>query len=122
MYKSTNLLIETKPKLVRDNIPEIIKKAENVKVVIRILGDNEYGERLIEKIHEETEEFSLAIKDNTNPVEELADILELINAAADYVGSTISEVEKERLKKLEKRGGFKKRIMLLGKENKEKEK
>lgn len=122
MYKSTNLLIETKPKLVRDNIPEIIKKAENVKVVIRILGDNEYGERLIEKIHEETEEFSLAIKDNTNPVEELADILELINAAADYVGSTISEVEKERLKKLEKRGGFKKKIMLLGKENKEKKK
>ena len=122
MYKSTNLSIETKPKLVRDNIPEIIKKAENVKVVIRILGDNEYGERLIEKIHEETEEFSLAIKDNTNPVEELADILELINAAADYVGSTISEVEKERLKKLEKRGGFKKKIMLLGKENKEKKK
>ena len=122
MYKSTNLSIETKPKLVRDNIPEIIKKAENVKVVIRILGDNEYGERLIEKIHEETEEFSLAIKDNTNPVEELADILELINAAAEHVGSTISEVEKERLKKLEKRGGFKKRIMLLGKENKEKEK
>ena len=70
---------------------------------------------MIEKIHEETEELALAIREKTNPVEELADVLELVNATADYVGSSISEVEKERLKKLEKRGGFKKRTMLLGK-------
>jgi len=117
MYKSTNLPIEIKPKLVRDKIPEIIE-AEGFKPLTRILDNKEYGDRLIDKIHEETEEFSLAIKDNTNPVEELADILELINAAAEYVGSSVTEVEKERLKKLEKRGGFKKRIMLLGKESK----
>jgi len=122
MYKSTNLPIEIKPKLVRDKIPEIIEQTDGVKALTRILDNKEYGERLIEKIHEETEEFSLAIKDNTNPVEELADILELVNAAADYVGSSIDEVEKERLKKLEKRGGFKKRIMLLGKESKKQEK
>src|SRR3989339_2196383 len=121
MYKSTNLPIETRPKLVRDRIPETIE-AEGFRPLTRILDDKEYGERLVEKIHEETEELSLAITDGTNPVEELADILELVNAAADYVGSSIDEVEKERLKKLEKRGGFKKRIMLLGKESKKQEK
>ena len=74
MYTHTNLPIEIKPKLVRDKIPEIIEKAENVKVVTRILEDREYGERLIEKIHEETEELALAIREKTNPVEELADV------------------------------------------------
>lgn len=118
MHDHTNLPIEIKPKLVRDRIPEIIEKNEGVKPVTKILDDKEYGERLIEKIHEETEELFLAIKEKTNPVEELADILELVNAAADYIGSSFGEVEKERLNKLEKRGGFKKRIMLLGKEDK----
>lgn len=117
MYTHTNLPIETKPKLVRDKIPEIIEQPGGVRALTRTLDDKEYGERLIEKIHEETEELALAIKEQTNPVEELADVLELVNATADYVGSSIDEVEKERLKKLEKRGGFKKRIMLLGKES-----
>ena len=116
MYSQTNLPIETKPKLVRDKIPELIEQSENAKALIRILDNREYGEKLIEKIHEEAEELSLAVKEMTNPVEELADVLELVNAIADYVGSSIGEVEKERLKKLEKRGGFKKRIMLEGKQ------
>ncbi|MDP2705775.1 MAG: nucleoside triphosphate pyrophosphohydrolase [bacterium] len=118
MHDHTNLPIEIKPKLVRDKIPEIIEKNEDIKPITRVLDDKEYGERLIEKIHEETEELFLAIKEKTNPVEELADVLELVNAVADYVGSSFEEVEKERLVKLEKRGGFKKRIMLLGKEDK----
>ena len=114
MYKSTNLPIESKSKLVRDKIPEIIE-SEGYKVKTRILDDVEYGTCLIEKIHEEAEELALAIKENTNPVEELADILELLNAIANYVNSSISQVEAERVKKLKKRGGFKKRILLIRK-------
>jgi len=114
MYTHTNLPIEKRTKLVRDGIPELIEKAEKVKVITKILEDKEYGESLVEKIHEEAEELALAIKDNTNPVEELADILELLNASATFVGSSIEEVEKERVKKFQKRGGFSKRIMLMG--------
>jgi predicted house-cleaning noncanonical NTP pyrophosphatase (MazG superfamily) len=113
----TNLPIEMKPKLVRDKIPQIIEQHEiGVKPLTRILDDKEYGERLIEKIHEEAEELSLAIKEKTNSVEELADVLEVVNAIADYIGSSIGEVEIERLKKLVERGGFKGRIMLEGKQ------
>ncbi|PIS21988.1 phosphoribosyl-ATP pyrophosphohydrolase [candidate division WWE3 bacterium CG08_land_8_20_14_0_20_41_10] len=104
-----------KPKLVRDKIPEIIEKAEGVKAIIITLNKKDYGERLVEKIREEAEELLLAIKDNTNSIEELADILELINAIAIYVGGSISDVEKERKKKFKIRGGFKKRYLLLGK-------
>jgi len=108
MHTHTNLPIEMKPKLVRDKIPEIIERSEDVKALTRVLNNKEYGERLIEKIHEEAEELFLAIKENTNTIEELADILELMNAIADYLGFSINEVEKERLIKLQKRGGFKK--------------
>ena len=114
-YKHTNLPIEMKPKLVRDKIPEIIEKAEGVKAIIITLNKKDYGERLVEKIREEAEELLLAIKDNTNSIEELADILELINAIAIYVGGSISDEEKERKKKFKIRGGFKKRYLLLGK-------
>jgi len=117
MYTHTNLPIEIKPKLVRDKIPEIIEKSGEFKAITKILGKKEYGERLVEKLHEETEELSLAIKDKTNPEEELADILELVNAAAVHVGSSFKNIEKERLKKLKIRGGFTKHIMLLGKKS-----
>lgn len=118
MCAHTNLPIELKPKLVRDKIPELIEQLERVKAVTRTLSDKEYGEKLIDKIYEEAEELSLAIKEKTNTVEELADILEVVNAIADFIGSSINEVEKKRLEKLKERGGFEKRIMLEGKQKK----
>lgn len=116
MYTHTDLPIEKKPKLVRDKIPELIEKNEPVKALTKVLSEEEYKKSLIEKLHEETEELALALRDNTNPIVEMADIMELLNAASLLVGSSLTEVEMERLKKLEKRGGFSKRLMLIGKE------
>jgi len=104
-----------KHKLVRDRIPEIIKEKEGVEAITKVLTKKEYGERLVEKLHEETEELAIAIKNKTNPIEELADILELVNATATHVGGSIADVEKERKNKLILRGGFTKRYLLLGK-------
>ena len=45
-------------------------------------------------------------------MEELADLLEVMSAVAAARGSSIEEVEKIRVRKKEKRGGFEKRILL----------
>ena len=46
-------------------------------------------------------------------VEELADLLELIRAAAIARGYTLDELESVRAEKAEKRGGFERKIFLI---------
>ena len=45
-------------------------------------------------------------------MEELADLLEVMSAVAAARGSSLDEVERIRLGKKEKRGGFEKKILL----------
>lgn len=94
-------------KLVRDNIPEIIM-ASGKKCTTKILSSEEYIEMIDAKLDEELAEYH---KDQN--IEELADLLEVIRAAAFARGYTLEELENVRAKKAEKRGGFEKRIMLI---------
>ena len=112
----TNLEKENEyPKLVRDNIPEIVGKLAKKEVKIRILdNDDEYSKFLLKKIEEEAHELSNA-KDKKHTIEEVADIMELIDTILEFNGfdlKTVREVQKE---KAEKRGGFKKRVLMLEK-------
>ena len=59
------------------------------------------------KLDEELAEYH---KDQN--IEELADLLEVIYAAAEARGYSIEELETVRAKKAEKRGGFKEKILL----------
>ncbi len=93
-------------KLVRDEIPEVIKKKGGTPVT-HIADEAEYWAKLKEKLLEEMEEFS---KDES--AEEFADLLEVIAAIADYKEFDPDEVAKIRAKKAEERGVFKKRIIL----------
>lgn len=97
---------KTYNKLVRDKIPEIIEK-DNRKCSVRILDDEEYIKAIDAKLDEELAEYN---KDQN--LEELADILEVIYAAAEARGYTIDELERLREEKAEKRGRFKKRLFL----------
>lgn len=97
-------------KLVRDNIPEIIK-GDNAVPCTRKLNDEEYWEYLLKKDIEELEEVRKA--SSTKEVKkELADKLELIRAMAEFSGFTLEDVIDEAQRKREKRGGFQKRILL----------
>ncbi|XKE94429.1 nucleoside triphosphate pyrophosphohydrolase [Metaplanococcus flavidus] len=98
-------------KLVRDNIPQVIEKT-NKQFSTRVLSKEEYMIEVKKKMNEELEEYQEATT-NEEAVEELADILELIHAAAKIHGATIEQLEEVRRAKAEKRGGFEKRIFLL---------
>lgn len=98
-------------KLVRNRIPEIIEKS-NKKLTSRILTDVEYSSEITKKMHEELAEYE-ATTTNEDAVEELADLLELIHAAAVIHNTTFEELEKVRVDKAKKRGGFDERIFLI---------
>ena len=93
-------------KLVRDKIPEIIQKSGK-QYETEILSDEKYLEMIDKKLDEELAEYH---KDKN--IEELADLLEVIYAATKARGYSIGELEKVRIEKTEKRGGFDKKILL----------
>ena len=99
-------MIKTYNKLVRDRIPEIIE-ASGKTCVIEILSDEDYLCMVDAKLDEELAEYH---KDQN--IEELADLMEVIYAAAIARGHTLKELEQVRAEKAEKRGGFAKKILL----------
>lgn len=93
-------------KLVRDRIPEIIASAGKT-CVTEILSDEDYLRMVDAKLDEELAEYH---KDQN--LEELADLMEVIYAAAIARGGTIEELERIRAEKAAKRGGFEQKILL----------
>ena len=93
-------------KLVRDKIPEIIEK-DNRKPITKILSNKDYLIELNKKIQEETKEYI-----ESNNIEELADIVEVIYGILNAQNMSIEEFEKIRKEKAEKRGAFKEKIFL----------
>lgn len=93
-------------KLVRDNIPEYIR-SKGAEPVIRIADYPEYGAKLLEKLQEETAELL-----ESKSIEEIADILEVLDAICEYNGFSKTEVEKIKVQKAIEKGKFQKRIIL----------
>ncbi len=93
-------------KLVRDKIPERISQEGEVPIT-HIADDEEYWEKLKEKLKEEVDEF---LENNNN--EELSDILDVINTICDFKNIDRDKLEIFRKKKLEEKGGFKNKIIL----------
>lgn len=93
-------------KLVRDKIPEIIEKEGKV-CKTEILSDTEYLKMVDAKLDEELVEYH---KDQN--IEELADLIEVIYAAAKARGYSIEALEEVRIAKAEERGAFDKKILL----------
>lgn len=96
-------------KLVRDNIPEIIK-ANGEKPIISILDDNRYKEELEKKLYEEYKE--VIDSSYSSRIEELADMLEVIKALAKLEDKTLDDVIIVAKEKVKKRGAFDKKIFL----------
>ncbi len=93
-------------KLVRDKIPEHIRKRGG-KPIYHVATGAEYWKKLKEKLYEEIGEF---VRDESP--EEFADLLEVIDAVADYKKFDRKRIVKMRKQKVGERGQFKKRIIL----------
>ena len=93
-------------KLVRDKIPEIIKGDEKI-CKTRILSDEEYIAALEAKLNEEVAEYQA-----DKNLEELADVLEVLQAICIARGYSLEELEALRAKKSNERGGFADKIFL----------
>ena len=98
--------VKTYHKLVRDRIPEIIE-ADGKTCVCEMLSDEEYIRLLDQKLNEE-----LAEHQESKSLEELADLLEVMQAVVRARGWTLDELEQVRADKAAERGRFVKKILL----------
>lgn len=98
-------------KLVRDRIPEIIKK-DKAEPKTRILEPEEYLVELIKKLIEEADELRQAKGNKPEVMKEVGDILEIIDAIIKLYGLSNDEVIKLKEQRRRERGGFEDRIFL----------
>ena len=94
-------------KLVRDKIPDVIRKAGKLPIT-DIMSQDDMTAALNRKLLEEAQEYI-----ESGSVEEMADVLEVLHGIAFHKGITWDEVESARIYKHEERGGFEKGIRLL---------
>lgn len=93
-------------KLVRDDIPAYIRTKGGTPVY-HVASESEYWEKLKEKLSEELKEFT-----DAESAEEFADLLEVMDAVADYKGFDRERIQAIRKQKADERGVFRKRIIL----------
>lgn len=96
-------------KLVRDRIPEIIRANGEEPITYRAEPD-EYRRRLRDKLVEEVDEFLT----DGDPLEELADVLEVVYALAADLGADEARLDQIRDQKAAKRGRFAEQIVWVG--------
>ncbi len=94
-------------KLVRDGIPAIIRQSGSP-CEVRVASHGEFLEHLHRKLDEEVAEFH-----EKPSIEELADILEVAYALGLELGVLPPDLERARLNKRSKRGGFEQRFIWL---------
>ena len=97
-------------KLVRDNIPDKIKN-NGEEAVTRVLSIKEYKIELYKKLEEEKNEV-INSKNKEELIEELADLLEVLDAIMSVNNISKEQVNNVKEEKRLKRGGFDKRIYL----------
>ena len=93
-------------KLVRDGVPAAIEASGDTYSVHRA-SDEEFLNKLREKLQEEVNEFSIQPSIN-----ELADILEVLYALAEQMGASASTLDGARVDKARRLGSFRDRIIL----------
>jgi predicted house-cleaning noncanonical NTP pyrophosphatase (MazG superfamily) len=93
-------------KLVRDLIPDhIVSKGGECK--FHTASPEEFEQKLLEKILEEGREIIANCS-----LEEIADMMEVLEAVVELKGYDWGEIKKKQQEKKEKRGGFTKKIIL----------
>lgn len=103
--------MQTFRKLIRDNIPEIMKQ-EGKTPRVRVLDEQEYKEALERKLLEEVQEM----RQGADKKIEIADIYEVLEALMRAHRFSEEEIRRLQDEKRAARGGFEKRLFLEGME------
>lgn len=98
-------------KLVRDNIPNIIK-SEGLVPIIHYLNNEDFETELFYKLREETNEVIEARFNHKEAIKELADVYEVMVSLVRFMGYSMSDVICEAKNKRDVKGGFTERIYL----------
>ncbi|MCB8814733.1 DUF429 domain-containing protein [Desulfosporosinus shakirovi] len=93
-------------KLIRDKIPQIIEDSGK-KAIIEKVSDPEYLDLLNAKLGEELQKYL-----DSQRVEELADLVEVVYAILEYKEVSRQEFEDVRKQKVEERGAFRDTLLL----------
>lgn len=94
-------------KLIRDRLPQIFAAEGDSAIVDQVTDPAELKRLLLLKLKEEIQEF-----EESPSAEELADILETLNAIQTQFGFAPGEVADVQTKKRAKKGGFEKGFVL----------
>ena len=94
-------------KLIRDRIPEIIERSGK-RCRTEVLADEDYLLLLDEKLGEELSEYR-----ESGALEELADLLEVMEAVVTARGYTWQQLQDVKAEKKAARGGFQDKLLLL---------
>jgi predicted house-cleaning noncanonical NTP pyrophosphatase (MazG superfamily) len=97
-------------KLVRDRIPEIIRR-DGRECATEMMTEEAYRQALLQKLLEEAHEAAAVGPEKL--VEELADLYEVIDAIMAAYGIEREAVLAKQAHKRAERGGFERRIRLL---------
>jgi predicted house-cleaning noncanonical NTP pyrophosphatase (MazG superfamily) len=92
-------------RLVRDKISKVIEKKGEAPIT-HVADNEEYWQKLCVRLEEEMGEF-LA----TGSKEEIADILQVIDAICEYKEFSLQELQATKKEKLIEKGAFKKRVI-----------
>lgn len=95
-------------KLVRDYIPQIVR-ATGQEPIIEVADEALYRQLLRTKLLEEAHEFIAS-----DDIEELADVLEVVQALVLQLGADPERLEQIRKNKARDRGGFSLRLVWKG--------
>ncbi|HUC90322.1 MAG TPA: nucleoside triphosphate pyrophosphohydrolase [Patescibacteria group bacterium] len=113
IHTDTELPIEDKyPKLIRDKIPELVESQGKTAKTRVMKDDEEYLKYLLAKLIEEATELAHA-ETSHNQEEELADVYEVLSAVLELLELEQSDITSVQNEKRQKRGGFKKKLLML---------
>lgn len=98
--------MKTYNELVRDRIPELIEQGGG-EARVRTLSDAEYAAELNHKLIEETAEYL-----ESEELDELADVLEVVQALAEYKGMTFEDLLRMKAENRALYGAFERRLFL----------
>ncbi len=100
-------MVKSYHKLIRDKIPEIIERSGKI-CRTEILDDADYLKLLDEKLTEELSEYQ-----ESKSLEELADLLEVMEAVVTARGYSWEQLQTVKAEKKAARGGFAEKLLLL---------